>query len=100
MVQLSPTAETYFNIGVQYYNNQQPEKAVELFRKTVELNPEFAMAYYDLGLALVSLEKLEEAVSVFEKYLELEPDTPEALEIKQLIEAIKKSEDKEPPNYY
>ncbi|MFB0518392.1 MAG: tetratricopeptide repeat protein [Acidobacteriota bacterium] len=100
LVQLSPTAETYFNIGVQYYNNQQPEKAVEYFQKTVELNPEFSMAYYDLGLALVSLDKLEEAVEVFEKYLELEPDTPEALEIKQLIEAIKKSEDKEPPNYY
>ncbi|TKJ34173.1 hypothetical protein CEE39_02765 [bacterium (candidate division B38) B3_B38] len=94
LVQLSPTAETYFNIGVQYYNNQQPEKAIEYFRKTVELNPKFAMVYYDLGLALVSLEKLEEAVSVFEKYLELEPDSPEAAEVKKLIEALKKSEKK------
>jgi len=94
LTQLSPTAETYFNIGVQYYNRQQPEKAVEYFRKTIELNPKFAMAYYDLGLALVSLDKLEEAVSFFEKYLELEPESPEAEEVKKLIEALKKSEDR------
>ena len=95
LTQLSPTAETYFNIGVQYYNYQQPEKAVEYFKKTIELNPKFAMAYYDLGLALVSLDKLKEAVVYFEKYLELEPDSPEAAEVKKLIEALKKSEDKE-----
>jgi len=49
------------------------DRAVESFRKAIELDPNFAMAQRGLGQALVGLDQLDEAIAHLERAREIEP---------------------------
>lgn len=62
------------NSGVIAYHNGQYEKALELFKKAIELNPEFTEGYNNLGLTYTELKDEEKATEAFKKAIELDPD--------------------------
>ena len=52
--------EAYYNLGLTYAENE-PQRAIELFEKAVDLDPEYAVAHVELGWALRLLNKYPEA---------------------------------------
>lgn len=53
---------------------ENSEEQAELFRKALEIKPDFLEAHYDLGLIYANQKKMKEAVKEFETVLKLEPN--------------------------
>lgn len=62
------------NAGVVAYHNGHYEKALELFEKCIEIDPEFTEGYNNLGLTCTELDMEERATDAFKKAIELNPD--------------------------
>ncbi len=60
-------------LGVCYFKKDEYEKAIEHFKRCVELNPASAMDYANLGVNYTRLEKNEEAVQFFTLALTMDP---------------------------
>jgi tetratricopeptide (TPR) repeat protein len=55
-----------------------PEAALPLLRKSIELKPDLRIAYVDLGALLAEQKKYSEAISAFQRAIMLDPDEPDA----------------------
>ena len=80
-VQLAPqqAAGLYYETGAGLLARDKTppallDRAIELLRKTIELDPELAAAYKILGLGLWKKEDYAGTRAAFEKYLELNPN--------------------------
>ncbi|HUV36119.1 MAG TPA: tetratricopeptide repeat protein [Patescibacteria group bacterium] len=62
------------NAGVVAYHNGQYERALELFQKAIQLNPEFTEGYNNLGLTYTEMAQEEKATEAFKKAIELNPN--------------------------
>jgi tetratricopeptide (TPR) repeat protein len=65
-----------FLLGGGWFGQQEYDKAIEQYRKAVELNPSYSPAYNLLGYAYRQVEKYPEAEAAFKKYIELIPGDP------------------------
>jgi len=83
------TAYDYYLRGREYYvryRKQDNERAIELFKKALEFDPDFALAYSGLGDSYAQRTGrfgfpptwLDEAIEVSEKAISLRPDLSEA----------------------
>ena len=66
------------------------EKAIFYTQKAIQLDPDHANAHLLLGLAYRALKRGKEARVQFEKTLKLEPNHPQAAQIKQWLERLRK----------
>lgn len=66
----------HWNLGRFYYGQQDIPKAIEHYKKSIEIAPGFSSAYNNLGYAYRQVENYSEAENVFKKYIELVPDNP------------------------
>lgn len=64
-----------YNAGLSQFATGSEEKAVELLREAIELDPIFADAYESLGVILSRHEKLDEAVSLMKRLEQLDPES-------------------------
>ena len=64
----------FSNYGVILKDLGKLQKAEFLYRKAIEIKPDFAEAYYNLGIILSDLGKLEEALFLYRKAIEIKPD--------------------------
>lgn len=73
-LELSPTrAHLYYSIGRSYLVRKEPEKALESFRKAVEISPKVIDAHANLIAALITIGDVEAAdshISIIENVLE------------------------------
>jgi len=76
----------FSNLGALYFFLYQKtndmktyNKAIENFKKAIELDPFYQSAYYGLGLAYLEVSNFEEAIRCFKKVLELKSDDGEAM---------------------
>jgi Tfp pilus assembly protein PilF len=60
--------------AVSYYNRGEYEKAVEAYKRAIEINPDSAEAYYHLGMAYSSLGKYKDAVEAYSRSIKIRPD--------------------------
>lgn len=72
-------ATIFYNEAVELYNQDEVDKSIELFRKAIELNPDFYEAHYNISQILMSLEKNEEALKSLEKLYILNPKDTDTL---------------------
>jgi len=63
----SYNAESYFMIGVIYYEQEQYEKAVDNFKEAISINSDYPDAHNNLGLAYVKLKQYDKALKEFRK---------------------------------
>jgi len=63
-------AEVYLSIGNIYDN----DKALEYYKKAIELKPDYAMAYNNIGAIYESKQDYDKALEYYNKAIELEPD--------------------------
>jgi len=60
--------------GIEYYHENELDKAASCFQEAINMHPGFVEAYNNLGLVETELGRKAEAVYHFEKAIELEPD--------------------------
>ena len=61
-------------LGVIARQTRRTERAVELIKRAIGLNPKVAEAHYNLGNALMDLKGPEEALASYDKAIALKPD--------------------------
>lgn len=66
------------NRGVALMEQQKFQEAGEQFRKTFEIDPEFAPGYTNLAIAHFNLQQYDEALQLLKKNLERDPDQIQA----------------------
>ena len=66
----------HVTLGNFYFAQQDYRGAIDQFRRSIDLAPEFAGAYNILGYAYRQVENYTEAEKVFKKYTELIPNDP------------------------
>lgn len=60
-LEISPTfVRTYYELGQAYLNKKDYKKAVDAFKKAVELNPEVGVSWWYLGLTQIELKENNE----------------------------------------
>lgn len=65
-------AESYFNLGNDYYDKGLYDQAISEYNKALEINPMFGYAWNNEGVALYKLGRLEEAIACYDKALEID----------------------------
>jgi TonB family protein len=85
-VATSPNSpELVRRLGLAYLGVVQVEKAVEEFKRAVELKPDFAEAHNDLGWAYHELGRDDEAIESANAVLKIDPESKSAVNAHLLI---------------
>ncbi len=72
-------ATSYYNEAIDVYGQDDIEKSIELFKKAIELKPDFYEAHYNLAQILMSKEQNEEALVSLKEIAKLRPEDTETL---------------------
>jgi tetratricopeptide (TPR) repeat protein len=67
-------AEQTYQAGVSYYDSGEYEKAVETFKRALQLSPNSAESYYHLGMAYGSLGRYREAIEAYKSAIQVKQD--------------------------
>jgi len=84
---------TFYNLGVVIENRDDAteadhRKAIEAFRKAINLKPDYAIAHRDLGFAMLRTGDMIGARKEFQKYVDLDPRGKDVAEIKATIKSL------------
>jgi tetratricopeptide (TPR) repeat protein len=69
--------ELYFYLGM-CYKEEQPTSAIDAFKKTIELNPEYVLAYVNLGSTYIKMNMYQKAAEILREAIRLDPNFSEA----------------------
>ena len=67
----------YHHLGMAMANEGRTDKAVAMYRKTLEAAPKYWPAYNNLGIICAKQGRFDEAVSLFKAAIELTPTNPD-----------------------
>jgi tetratricopeptide (TPR) repeat protein len=67
-----------FNMGVQYSLRGNHDKAIEEYKKSLEINPHSAVVHSNLGFEYYDKDDYKKSVESQRKALEMDPDLPNA----------------------
>ncbi len=67
-------SSTYSNLGIIYFNLKMLNEATEMFKKVIEMRPDYIEGYLNLGKLYVLMHKNDEAIKVYEQALKVNPD--------------------------
>ncbi|MBD3868343.1 MAG: tetratricopeptide repeat protein [Acidobacteria bacterium] len=97
VVELDPSNayKTFFNIGVlmeskDVLTDVDNKRAVEAFRKAVEIKPDYAEAWRRLAFASLRTGDLAGTRKGLERYIELSPDAADAAQVKAMLGGLPK----------
>jgi len=76
-------------LGRAYFMQNNREKAVECFKKSLEFYPNYAPAIYNLGVTYEKMGRFKDALQCYEKYLQINPDAEDAQIIRFAIDDIR-----------
>ena len=80
-VNLRPSTESYFNIGLANFYLKQYRDAAEAYRQAIKLDPyNSADAYYALGLVYRDWGKADDEIQAYKQAIRLRPDYTSAYE--------------------
>jgi choline-sulfatase len=68
--------DAWFMMGTQHLAQNEPEKAIHYFKKTLELKPDYDLAVFNLAQAYRRMGDDAAALAGFEHYLTLDPKDP------------------------
>ncbi|MDR7487091.1 MAG: tetratricopeptide repeat protein [Armatimonadota bacterium] len=69
----NPQAQQFFEQARQAHAEGDAQKAIDLYRKAIEADPQFVEAYLKLGELLAVLDRFDEARTVYQKAKEIAP---------------------------
>ncbi len=69
-------ARMYYQIGNDYYERGDYEKAIENYNMAILLNPIFSEAYFNRALSYYQLKNFDRSITDYTKSAELDPNNP------------------------
>ena len=72
--------DEFLDSGMWFYQKGQYNKAIEEFRKAIEIDPNYIEVYQCLGDAFFRMGQLDNAMQAYEKVRQLDPDNLNVLE--------------------
>ena len=72
-------AAMVYNEAIDLYRQDDVSRSIELFKKAIELKPDFYEAHYNLAQILISVNKNDEAYNSLLELIKLKPEDLEAL---------------------
>ncbi len=69
-------AKTYYQLGNDYYEKADYEKAIENYNMAILLNPIFSEAYFNRALSYYQLKNFDKSLADYTKAAELDPNNP------------------------
>lgn len=82
----------YYYLGEAYEANDEIDKAISNYLKTIARNEAFSPAYKKVAILFLARGDYDDAVEYFEDYTEMDIPEEEAGKIRELIERIKKKQ--------
>jgi tetratricopeptide (TPR) repeat protein len=74
VVKKSPDkARGYNEVGMCYYEQQMPDKAIPFFKKSLSLNADNAIVHNNLGLCFLGKGLINQAIEEFQEAIQLNP---------------------------
>lgn len=64
-----------FNEGNKYYNLNDYEKAIDLYKKSIENNENTACSYYNCGVCFIKLKEFNKAIEMIKKALSMQQES-------------------------
>ena len=88
--------QTFYNLGAVIMtrndrNDADTRRAIDSFRKAIEIKPDYAQAYQQMAFALIGLGERDEALAALEDFVRVAPNSPDAARMKGLIATLKKT---------
>ena len=83
-------AEALYQKGVIYGYQNKVSEAITYFNSCLEVKPTHAYAHYQLGLAYYQKQRPDLAIVHFEKFLQLAPEAPEAPQVRNLLNFLRR----------
>lgn len=74
----TPSANEYLELGLDYYEQGELDKAAAEFEEAIRLEPDLVEAHYNLGLVYADQGEFDAAIAEHERAIELAPDLAEA----------------------
>jgi tetratricopeptide (TPR) repeat protein len=89
-VDLSTITNPYvlYNLGVGFYNGQQPDEAIKYWEKSVSLDPKMTDAWLQLGFAYYATGNKDKAKEALQKVITLEPGSDNAKSAQEFIDSM------------
>ena len=75
----------YINLGNVYTGIGQPIKAMEYFKKALELEPKKPETLLNIGNAFRELKQIKNAISSYKLSMQFKPNYPEHITILELL---------------
>ena len=95
VVEIDPAGahQTYYNLGatnIKRGNSSESDtkRAIDAFRKALEIRPDYAKAAQELAIALITLGDRDAARDTLEVFVSGNPEAPEASRMKALIQSL------------
>lgn len=73
-----PSAIKKYNTGVNYYDKQQYNNAIDCFLEAIKIDPNFSPSYYNLGVLYEYYGNNEKAIAAYKNILKLNSNDAEA----------------------
>ncbi len=99
LVNLLPKDKHIFYYAGRLSNFKNPEKAIEYYKKAIELDPHHPPPHNQLGYQLMKLKRYEEAEDAFYRYLDMHPESGNATDSYAELQ-LRKGEEEEAIKYY
>lgn len=84
------SAEAYYQRGIVRGYQKKTNEAIAALEKCLELNPLHAYGHYQLGLAYNAVKRKDLTIVHLEKFLTLAPLAPEAPQVRNLLNLLKR----------
>ena len=89
-IKIGPDYLFYYYLGKLLYRQGKFEGAIKAFKKSCELNMQFAPSRYNLGLSYVKVNKIDQALSSYKQAINIKPNYEQAyLGIGRLYKQVK-----------
>jgi tetratricopeptide (TPR) repeat protein len=90
-IEISPDNEFLaYNIGEINFSNQNIDEAIYYFELATRIKPSWGIPYLKLGYSYLNKGDFEKAKLNLKKFLEIDPNSPEAPNVKNMIDYLEK----------
>ncbi|MDT8716551.1 tetratricopeptide repeat protein [Clostridium sp. 19966] len=66
---------SYFEKANEFYVSKEYEKAMEFYKKAIDIKDNEAASYYNIGVCLIKLKEFNKAIAILKKAIELRSDS-------------------------